>query len=215
MLVVVAAILLAAAVALSVAVGVMGAPLPGDRRVLLAVQDIDALDPLAPPVNWLGGIQWHVLIVTAAATVALAARYPRCRAGAPWTLVLLGSCMLCLELDQLLKVALRSPRPVADGSIEVTELQTTYGFPSGHVYGDVLVAGALTAAALRFLPPLAAWPVAGASAVFIVLAGLSRLVTGAHWPVDVLGGLLWGLAVLLLAVAAAGAAGRRLRRDGA
>ena len=81
-----------------------------------------------------------------------------------------------------------------------------YGFPSGHVYGDVLIFGVLAVIA-----PVVFGRTAGAAArvlclAVIVLAGPARMVIGAHWPSDVLGGYLWGATALCLAVIG----GRRL-----
>ena len=39
--------------------------------------------------------------------------------------------------------------------------------------------------------------------VLLVLAGPARVVAGAHWPSDVVGGYLWGFGILALAIVAA------------
>lgn len=63
-------------------------------------------------------------------------------------------------------------------------------FPSGHTAGSVAVARAL---ARNF-------PAAGAAAgVGAVAIGISRVAKGTHWPLDVLGGVLIGLAAEALA----------------
>jgi membrane-associated phospholipid phosphatase len=59
----------------------------------------------------------------------------------------------------------------------------------------------------RGLNPAAAyevlrWPVAAALGALLMLAGVANLYLGVHWPSDVLGGYLWGLVLLLPALAA-------------
>jgi len=75
-----------------------------------------------------------------------------------------------------------------------------HGFPSGHVFGEVLVYGLIFGYAPRVISfrPLA-WLVRLAAAAEIALGGLGRIYVGAHWPSDVLGAAL--LATLYLALA--------------
>jgi undecaprenyl-diphosphatase len=112
-------------------------------------------------------------------------------------------------LNALLKAAVESPRPDAALGVWVDYTRHTYGFPSGHVYNDVLFYGVLAIYAPAWmggrLVPLARTLAIG----IIVLAGWSRMVVGAHWPSDVLGGYLWGLAALSLVIGVATMVGRR------
>lgn len=75
-------------------------------------------------------------------------------------------------------------------------------FPSGHALNSVVVYGALL---LVILPLISAgrrrWAVGGALVVTLVV-GLSRLGLGVHYPSDVLGGYLLGLAWLAASTAA-------------
>ncbi|MEW5762117.1 MAG: phosphatase PAP2 family protein [Bacillota bacterium] len=82
------------------------------------------------------------------------------------------------------------PRPSAD-RVAVLWPETSPGFPSGHAQNAVVLWGYVAA---RWRRPLTL-----ALAVLMPLGiGLSRLYLGAHFPHDVLGGWLLGLAVLLL-----------------
>jgi undecaprenyl-diphosphatase len=198
------------ALVLTLLVAWHGAPLPGDVRVIREFQGIRPLDENAGWVNALGRYHWQLAGVVAALVMAafgpwlgLRAGGQRDRLAAVWTvLVALGLRILSGPLKDMAQ----AQRPSADFHVKVTQDFAGYGFPSGHVYGDVLMYGALAVIA-----PLLIGRGAGAAArVFfvavIVLSGPMRMAVGAHWPSDVLGGYLWGLAALCLAVAG----GRRL-----
>ncbi len=75
--------------------------------------------------------------------------------------------------------------------------RTSFGFPSGHVFGDVLVAGLLVWVCWHSLPRRAGLAGLAVAAVVLALAGPSRVAVGAHWPSDILGGYLWGAAALV------------------
>lgn len=74
--------------------------------------------------------------------------------------------------------------------------ETTWSFPSGHAMGAVALAVVLT---LLAWPGRWRWPVLLAGGLFALLAGLSRLYLGVHWPSDIIGAWLlapaWVLAV--------------------
>jgi membrane-associated phospholipid phosphatase len=70
-------------------------------------------------------------------------------------------------------------------------------FPSGHTAGSIAVARAVSRN----------YPRAGAAAGILTVAiGASRLAKGAHWPLDVLGGAVIGLAAEKITAALLGAA---------
>lgn len=74
------------------------------------------------------------------------------------------------------------------------------GFPSGHVFGEVLVYGLVFAYAGRAIPwrPLATL-VRMACGIEIMLGGPARMYTGAHWLSDVAGAAMLAALYLLLA----------------
>jgi undecaprenyl-diphosphatase len=103
----------------------------------------------------------------------------------------------------LLKVAIGENRP-SDKSSLLT-IPHSHSFPSGHT------AVAFAAAAVL------AWLVPRAAPAFLVLAlaiGYSRIYIGVHWPLDVVGGALIGVATALLLLAIARRRSVRLRRSG-
>jgi undecaprenyl-diphosphatase len=76
-----------------------------------------------------------------------------------------------------------------------------FGYPSGHVFGSVVVYGLLAVILCRHGRwGFVRWTVALLAAALILGMGVARLGLRAHWPTDVLGGWLGGLAYLSLGV---------------
>jgi len=204
-----AAVLGIAAMVLTLVVAAKGAPLPGDVRVARAVQDTGLRDN-ADLINALGDWRW-VPFAASAALIALGLRLGGGKAPGRVRRDALAAYAVVLPLwlwSVILKLLVASPRPTADFGLFIDRARTTYGFPSGHVYGDVLVYGAMAAAAAAYLHPRAVLPARAAAAAIIVLAGPARIVVGAHWPSDVLGAYLWGGCALCLALALASASSK-------
>jgi undecaprenyl-diphosphatase len=133
------------------------------------------------------------LALGAAASMAIARR---------WTdAFFLFGLLVARGLNAPLKDLASSPRPPAY-ALHVREVAEGLGFPSGHTMGVVLLAGGIGYVAAVSLPcwKLRAIPCVLAPSVILATA-YGRIETGAHWPTDVLGGLLWGTILLLIAIA--------------
>jgi membrane-associated phospholipid phosphatase len=93
------------------------------------------------------------------------------------------------------------PRPLVGQILRVTEHPGSTSFPSGHlIFITISAAVLMLCLGQRYLPRWAK-PIGWATLVGIVLAtGLDRIYTGAHWPTDVLAGVLIATAWLSLVV---------------
>ena len=93
------------------------------------------------------------------------------------------------------------PRPTVGQILRVTEHPGSTSFPSGHLIFITISAGILMLClGYRYLPRWAR-PIGWAVVAVLVLAtGLDRIYVGAHWPSDVLAGLLIAIAWLSLVV---------------
>ena len=97
---------------------------------------------------------------------------------------------------EALSVLVDRPRPSPD-LVRVSKFLVGNSFPSGHVYAAVVFYGFLAGVAwprvrwvnVRLLLPTAA-------AAIVVMAAVSRVYLGVHWPSDVLGGALLGSVAL-------------------
>lgn len=95
-------------------------------------------------------------------------------------------------VNSLVKHLFKIPRPGAlDSRVEVLVEEITPSFPSGHAQGTLINWGYL---AYRFRNPLF-WVV---TILVILSVALSRMVLGVHFPQDILGGWLIGLAVMAI-----------------
>jgi undecaprenyl-diphosphatase len=90
--------------------------------------------------------------------------------------------------------------------------ESGYGFPSGHTTGfaAMAVATVVVMAVLGFRRRQVLWAAAVATVLSVVVAG-SRVVVGAHWPTDVVGGLLLGPTIALITVHALTHVARRIQ----
>jgi undecaprenyl-diphosphatase len=123
------------------------------------------------------------------------------RRAQPFVLVLLAVAAAD-GLASLLKVIVGENRPSDQGLVTIPH---SHSFPSGHT--ATAFAGATVLSAL----------VPRAGPAFYVLAaaiGYSRLYVGVHWPLDVLGGAVIGVATALLLLAAVRRRSAPLRRGG-
>ncbi len=95
-----------------------------------------------------------------------------------------------------LKVLINSPRPTLETVVIVAQANGL-GFPSGHAMGAALFYGAIAVIAPQAIRDRApARGVQWLAAVMMILIALARVRLGVHWPSDVVGGLLFGLAIV-------------------
>jgi membrane-associated phospholipid phosphatase len=134
-------------------------------------------------INASAGI-WQVLL-GAVAIVALFF-YER-RAG--W-LMLIGS--ISSLLDNIIKLVISRQRPPAD-LVHILSPTTGFSFPSGHAvfftWMAFMIAVSLAPKTRPALRPIL-WTLV---VVVIVLTCIARVWAGAHWPSDVIGGVLLGI----------------------
>lgn len=109
---------------------------------------------------------------------------------------LIAGIALIRLLNTPIKGLLESPRPPTTPS-GTNDVAVGLGYPSGHSMGMVLVGGALVIVAFRLSRSTRVRVAVVTSVVAAILAtGYGRVVTGAHWPSDVLGAWLMGLGLL-------------------
>lgn len=152
---------------------------------------------------WTRGPTWWV-----AGAVAVLAAGPRRDHGRTARWAALAAVAAAL-LTPALKLLVARPRPALVG-----ELSTASGwaFPSGHATSSAVGVGVVLVALLPRLPSARARGTAKAVGVATVLAvGLDRVLIGAHWPTDVVGGWSLAAAVLWAAAGVRPSAGRPAR----
>ncbi|HSS93117.1 MAG TPA: phosphatase PAP2 family protein [Candidatus Dormibacteraeota bacterium] len=109
-----------------------------------------------------------------------------------WRLLIAGALASAWYIALVNLVA--RPRPTVPNVLRVTEHPGASSYPSGHTILFVFYAVILmTCVGLKYIPRR--WqPLGWAIAVLFVLGGaFSRVYSGAHWPTDVLAGLLIGV----------------------
>ena len=158
---------------------------PLDVSLERRLQTIDwgVLAGTFPFFSWLGGPGGGPYMeITAALLVLLFNRRTWLFAGA----VLAGGLWYPVLVNWV-----ERPRPAVDQVIRVSEHPGSTSFPSGHViYISLSLGVVMLCLGHRHLPRWArvvGWTVVAA---VVVVAALSRLDAGVHWPTDALGGIL-------------------------
>ncbi|MCC6315448.1 MAG: phosphatase PAP2 family protein [Thermomicrobiales bacterium] len=171
-----------------------GRPLPGDLAIAGWLQSWGGapLDALAAALSALGRTLPMTLIALACAAW-LAGTERRAAA----VVVVAAATLRALSLP--LKSAVARPRPTPD-LVMVLERASGAGFPSGHTLGATLLCVVL--AGVLPLSGRFGWAARALLLALPWVMGWARVRVGAHWPSDVLAGLLWGggAALALLAV---------------
>ena len=165
---------------------VRGGPLPIDTAVadFLAASFPQAATDL---FNALGELPVFGAVALLGAAICVLQRRPSMA-----TAFILG---LCAEVaTTVVKVAIDRPRP--PGGTDVEAFITAATYPSGHVVRVVVVAGLLVAAFAGRRGIARRLPIAAGIAV-AVLVGCARIASHEHWPTDVVGGWVLGVAWLI------------------
>ncbi len=170
--------------ALSAAVELHPAPFFFDRPISEAVQSVNFVpfEPFHALVSALGG-----LVGVGVGAAVILATVILMRRATPFVVFSTLYSLIYNGVDLLI----RRPRPT--GLAHTAANLGGFSFPSGHV-GFFVWLGVLAQVLLfRRLPVL--WRVVTGTlmAVLVIGAGLSRIYVGAHWPSDVVGGLLVGV----------------------
>lgn len=113
--------------------------------------------------------------------------------------LLLGGVIGGQVVNNLLKLVFDRPRP---DIVDVATSVQTSSFPSGHAMAAILAYGTVAYLASRLEPTPAlrrtTWAIA---ALLVIGIGASRMYLGVHYPSDVIGGFVAGLAWLAFVVA--------------
>jgi membrane-associated phospholipid phosphatase len=111
------------------------------------------------------------------------------------------ACVAWLGLGQLVRLAVNTsiarPRPPTPLHLVAA---AGYAFPSGHTTNATIAFGLLAFIATRSVPRHR-WLCVGIAVFLSGAVGLSRVYLGVHWPTDVLGGWILGIAWLCLGAA--------------
>jgi undecaprenyl-diphosphatase len=110
----------------------------------------------------------------------------------------LGIAAALRAIGPVLKVLIASPRPTLEAVVIVAKADGL-GFPSGHALGAALFYGAVAIIAPQVVANRrAARGIQVIAVAMMALIAVSRVRLGVHWPSDVAGGLLFGLAAVCL-----------------
>jgi undecaprenyl-diphosphatase len=156
------------------------------------------LDPIARTFTHLGDYPVLIGVVLVAAGVFLLLRQRRL------ALVVVVTALLSLGVEWGVKLVVQRPRPEVTWALIPVPHEPS--FPSGHALCSLAIYGCIGLLAARLISPR--WrklPVALGVGLG-VLVGLTRPYLGVHYPLDVLGGWIAGLACALLGSTLAGAA---------
>ncbi|MES2142799.1 MAG: bifunctional DedA family/phosphatase PAP2 family protein [Pseudomonadota bacterium] len=131
---------------------------------------------------------WRVLFPLA---VAMMAWFAMLR---DWRLVgiLASAFAATLAFVQAVKFLVQRARPT-----QIYNGAEAFSFPSGHATHATVILGIAALLIGSYLRPALRNLVYGAAAALVLIVAVSRVYLGAHWPTDVLAGMLFGTIVLV------------------
>jgi membrane-associated phospholipid phosphatase len=165
---------------------------PLDINILLNIHHFanPALDRLMLSITSLGDPEFVVIIIVVSAGWLLWQR----RLSEVKILIL--ACTGALVLNQGMKIIFSRPRPTLWPSLLH---ETSFGFPSGHAIGSIVLYG-LLAYFYAVYRPHHAKGIYLLSILFIGLIGFSRLYLGVHYPTDIIAGYITGWLWLMVCI---------------
>jgi undecaprenyl-diphosphatase len=172
-------------VVLSVLVAIHPAPFFFDRPIEVAVQSV-AVGPFEWFNAFVSAFSGFVGVGVGAGVIVLTFLLRR-----PATPLVAFSAIYSAVYN-IVNIIIQRPRP--EGVAHTTSKLIGFSYPSGHVGFFVWLSVLAMVLLARGLPRplyLVCWFLA---AVLVVASALSRIYVGAHWPSDVLGGFLIGVA---------------------
>jgi undecaprenyl-diphosphatase len=160
-----------------------------DEPFAAALQGLPVSVELWKAITALGGA---ILVPIGVAFVLVALLTGRVRLALIVAVVLIAATLF----TDAVKEYVARPRPAGEPLVSASG----YGFPSGHALNSTATYGLLAVVAWRSRLPLVLRRAAVAVGVTLpFLVGLSRIALGVHYPSDVLGGWLAGVAFVALA----------------
>jgi membrane-associated phospholipid phosphatase len=181
-----------------------------DEDVSRAAQGFVLARPWLADVLKVGSVVLHPRVMWAVTGVTAVLLWRRGRRR--WAIWVVVTIAVGATLDTPLKELFARARPVFDVPVATAP---GYSFPSGHALNSMIVgAGAVVLgwSATRSRPGARAALLTGAVALVLV-TGFDRVGLGVHYPSDVVGGWLIGLATVLVTTAAFNTDLRRVERD--
>ena len=186
-------VLLLAALGLALAAAGPGT-VPGDIAIARTVQrpTSGTIDAAAEVISLIGADYPSTLVLAAIGVGLLIFSGRRDLA------LFLAVAAALRAIGPVLKVLIASPRPTGEAIVIVAKADGL-GFPSGHAMGAALLFGAIMIIAPQVVANrLVARGAQVVAIAMMALIALSRVRLGVHWPSDVAGGLLFGLAAVCL-----------------
>jgi undecaprenyl-diphosphatase len=187
-----AALTVLGAIALTIVVAVADTPMRAEARVVREVQAWGFPGETLSDVVRALTTTWLIIVLGCVLAAGLAVSGARREA-----LMLLGMIAVLSWLQPALKEIIDRPRPTED-VFDIRGSITSESFPAGHVMGPTVLYGYVTALCVTMRWRREVRVVVGAASVtLLVLTGIVNLWLGVHWVADVVGGYLWGGAIVL------------------